>query len=218
MKKLLPGIFIKERKLLVLNPIPSYRPFNDEIVREGGKVYRVWNPRRSKAAAAILKGISEFPIKEGDKLLYLGAAHGYTCSFISNIIGERGLIYAVEFSERCFKELLPICRKYKNIIPIIADARKPELYFWIEEVDTVYCDIADPQETEIAIRNCEEFLKSGGYLLLAIKARSIDVTMKPKEVYKKEMKKLENSNFKIIDYKPLDPLEKDHAFIIAKFK
>jgi fibrillarin-like pre-rRNA processing protein len=215
MKELFPGVFLRSNKLLVLNPIPGYRPFNDEVVKLKGKEYRIWNPRRSKAAAAILKRIKEFPIGRENKILYLGAAHGYTCSFLSNIIGDKGIIYAVEFSERCFKELLPICEKYKNIAPIIADARKPEMYFWVEEVDIVYCDIADPQETEIAIRNCNEFLKQNGHLLLAIKARSIDVTLKPKKVYENEMKKLRDSGFKVIEWKTLDPLEKDHAFIVA---
>ena len=168
------------------------------------------------SAAAIAKGIESVPIEKDSKILYLGAAHGYTVSFISNILSDKGIIYAVEFSERCFNELLPICNKYKNISPILADVRKPELYYWIEKVDVVFCDISQPDETEIAIRNCKEFLKPEGYLMLAIKSRSIDITKTPKKVYQEEIAKLKKAGFKIVDWKTLDPLEKAHAFILAK--
>lgn len=218
MKEVLPRVFLMDRRLVVENPIPGFKPFNEQILKINKKEFRIWEPTRSKAAAAILKKIKEFPIKENSKILYLGAAHGYTCSFLSTIIGDKGIIYAIEFSERCFNELLPLCKKYKNITPILADARKTELYCWIEKVDVVYVDIADPQETEIAIRNCKEFLKPNGYLLMAIKSRSIDVTKSPRKIYDEVIEKLEDSNFEIIDCKTLDPFEQAHAFIIAKMK
>ncbi|OGI11705.1 hypothetical protein A3K64_00215 [Candidatus Micrarchaeota archaeon RBG_16_36_9] len=216
MKEIFPNIFSIDNKLLVENPVPGYKPFDEDILKQGKKEFRIWNPYRSKSAAAIVRGIKEFPVTESSKVLYLGAAHGYTPSFFSAIVGKNGVVYAVEFSERCFNELLPICSKYKNLTPILADARKPELYSWIEKVDIVYCDISQPDETEIAIRNCKEFLKPDGYLLLAIKSRSIDITRTPKEVYESEIKKLKESNYKIVDWKTLDPFERAHAFIIAK--
>ena len=216
MKEIFPGVFLIENKLATENPFSSYRPFDEELVKINKKEFRMWNPTRSKVGAAIKKGIKEFPIEKDSKILYLGAAHGYTSSFLSNIIGKKGVMYAVEFSERCFNELLILCLKYKNVVPILADARKPELYYWIEKVDVVYVDIAQPDETEIAIRNCKEFLKPNGYLMMAIKSRSIDVTKPPKEIYKNEIKKLRKDGFKVVDWKTLDPLEKAHAFIIAK--
>jgi len=217
MEEIFPGIFSINNKLATENSVLGYKPFDEELIIENKKEFRSWNPTRSKAAAAIKKGIKKFPIKKNDIILYLGAAHGYTPSFLSNVIGKNGIIYALEFSERCFQELLPLCLKYKNIVPILADARKPEIYQWIEKVDVVYVDIAQPDETEIAIRNCKEFLKPKGYLMVAIKSRSIDVTKSPKQVYKNEIKKLKEAGFKIVDWKTLDPLERAHAFIIAKF-
>jgi len=217
MKELFPRIFLMDNKLVVENPLPGFKPFDEEIIEFEKKELRIWDPYRSKAAAAILKGIKEFPIKENDKILYHGAAHGYTCSFLSSIVGKKGIIYAVEFSERCFNEFLPLCEKYKNIIPILADSRKPELFYWIEKVDVVYIDVAQPDEIEIFIRNCKEFLKKEGYGMIAVKSRSIDVIKSPKEVYKEALKKLEK-DFEIIDWKTLDPYERAHAFIIVKFK
>ncbi len=49
--------------------------------------YRVWNPFRSKLAAAILGGIDQIHIKPGSKVLYLGAASGTTVSHVSDIVG-----------------------------------------------------------------------------------------------------------------------------------
>lgn len=212
------GVYLIGNELAVRNLVKGYSPFGDKIITIDKNEYITWDPHRSKLSAAIIKGLKIMPIISGIKILYNGIAHGYTASKIACIIGNSGIIYGIEFSERCFNELLPLCMKYKNVVPILADARKPEIYYWIEKVDVVYVDIAQPDETEIAIRNCKEFLKSKGYLMLAIKSRSIDVTKSPKRIYKEEIEKLRKSGFKIIDWKTLDPLEKAHAFIVAKFK
>jgi len=57
-------------------------------VGEGEKTeYRVWNPFRSKLAAAILGGIDQIHMPPGSKVLYLGAASGTTVSHVSDIVG-----------------------------------------------------------------------------------------------------------------------------------
>ncbi|MEM5804799.1 MAG: fibrillarin-like rRNA/tRNA 2'-O-methyltransferase [Candidatus Aenigmatarchaeota archaeon] len=209
-----PGVFLVDGKVATKATFKEWRPFDEAIISG----YRLWDPNRSKASAAIAKGISTFPLKRGDKILYLGAAHGFTVSYLSDIIGKEGIIYAVEFSDRCFKELMQITAKYGNIAPILSDARLFENYGWVEKVDAVYCDIADPQQTETAIRNCREFLKKDGYLLLAIKSRSIDVTASPKQTVLSEIDKLKAAGFKVFDWKMLDPFEKDHGFVVAMMK
>jgi fibrillarin-like pre-rRNA processing protein len=217
MEEIFPRIYLINNKLAVENPIPGFKSFDEEIISIGKKEFRTWDHNRSKAAAAIKKGIKEFPIKENSKILYLGAAHGYTPSFLSSI-AIKGIIYAVEFSERCFNDLLPLCEKYKNIVPILADARKPELYAWIEKVDIVYIDVAQPDEIEIFVRNCKEFLKKDGYGMIAVKSRSIDVTKSPNVIYKEALRKLKESGFEIIDWKTLDPYERAHAMILVRMK
>lgn len=47
-------------------------------------------------------------------------------------------------------------------------------------------DIAQPDQTQIAIDNCEIFLKKGGHFFLVIKTRSIDVTKNPKRIVEEE--------------------------------
>lgn len=218
-KEKLPGIFLIDNKLATENSIRGFKPFSGQLIEIKNKEYRFWDPHRSKASAAIIKGIKEFPIKKGDYILYLGAAHGFTISFLRDIIGKQGIIYGVEISERCFNELLPLCEKYKNIVPILADARSPEKYenVILEKVDVIYEDVADPEQVQILIRNSKLFLKQNGYAMLAVKARSIDVTKNPNQIYKEVLQQLKE-HFEIIDWKKLEPFEADHCFIVMKKK
>lgn len=54
---------------------------------EGKIEYRVWNPFRSKLAAAILGGVEKIHMEPGSKVLYLGAASGTTVSHVADIVG-----------------------------------------------------------------------------------------------------------------------------------
>ena len=84
-------------------------------------------------------------------------------------------------------------------------------------MDLIYCDIAQPDQTNIAIDNCKIYLKEGKPMLLVIKTRSIDVTMSPKNVISQEIKKLESHSFEIKQKIDLAPFDKDHAMIKAIF-
>ena len=214
MKEIFPGIFSEGGKLYTKSLVGG-SVYGEMVIKRNGNEYREWIPERSKLAAAILNGMRNNPINEKSIILYLGAANGTTVSHISDITSG-GFIYAIEFSERAMRKLLKICEKRKNIMPILADARKPEEYYFIESVDVIYCDIAQPDETEIAIRNANEFLKKDGYLMIAIKSQSIDVTKEPKDVYEEEKEKLEKSNFKVLELIDLEPYERDHCMIISK--
>lgn len=184
-----------------------------KYIAKGSEELREWNPYRSKIAAAILKGMKIFPFNRGSKILYLGVSTGTTCSHISDIIRSEGIIYGVDFSERVFYSFLELAKKRDNIVPIFADARIPSEYYWVEEVDIVYCDIAQQDEVDIAIRNADMFLKKDGYLIIAIKSRSIDVTKDPEVVYENEIKKLEENKYKILELINLEPYEDSHALV-----
>lgn len=55
-------------------------------------------------------------------------------------------------------------------------------------------------------------------MILIIKTRSIDVTMKPQRVIKQELTKLQNSSFEILQVINLEPFDKDHALVSAIYK
>lgn len=114
----------------------------------------------------------------------MGAASGTTCSHVADIIGEKGVLYAVEFSARCGRDLISMAKKRTNVVPIIEDARKPQLYrFMIDMVDFVFADVAQPDQARIIALNCRYFLKNGGVFMIAIKASCIDSTQDPKVVF-----------------------------------
>jgi rRNA 2'-O-methyltransferase fibrillarin len=91
-----PGVFIargKEDALVTLNMVPGDAVYGEKRISIEDKEndtkveYRVWNPFRSKLAAAILGGVDQIHMPPGCKVLYLGAASGTTVSHVSDIVG-----------------------------------------------------------------------------------------------------------------------------------
>ena len=206
-----------EKRIATLNLVKGVDVYGENLVKYGGEEYRIWDPFRSKLAGALQNGLANLPVMNRSKVLYIGASTGTTVSHISDIIGTNGIIFAVESSSRVARELLEnLASKRENIVPILADARKPRSYFSVfGPVDVMYCDIAQPDQTEIAIANCFVYLKPNGALLLVVKTRSINVLLNPKTVFAQEAKKLENNKFSIEQIIDLEPFDKDHALIHA---
>jgi len=205
-----------EKKIATQNLVPGNQVYNEKLVQSKGVEYRVWNPFRSKLAAAIINGLKDFPFNQKSDVLYLGVSTGTTISHISDIVSQGGTIFGIEHASRVARDFLDRVESHrKNIVPIIQDARRPEEFFSVyKKVDIVYVDIAQPEQTNIAIENCRLYLKSGGYLFLVIKTRSIDVVKDPKRVIKDEIKKLDTL-FEIKQTIDLHPYDKDHAMVIA---
>ncbi|MEN6609617.1 MAG: fibrillarin-like rRNA/tRNA 2'-O-methyltransferase [Methanoregulaceae archaeon] len=151
--------------------------------------YRVWDPARSKMAAFChLGGVVD--LTRNQSILYLGAANGTT---VSHVADYTGTVYAVEFAARPMRDLLEIARKRKNIVPIMGDARLPEEYApFVEPVDLIYMDIAQPDQVPIVLRNTQ-FLKTGGSLILMLKTRSIDTTRVPEDLCSDAVRELSNT-------------------------
>jgi len=212
------NVFKIDGKFATQNLVPGERVYGEQLVKIDGVEYRVWDPFRSKPAAALKKGLKTFPLWEGMKILYLGIASGTTASHFSDIIKREGIIYGVEISDEPIKDLVLIAEKRKNIVPILANAKKPEEYedLVLDKVDLVYEDIADPDQIKILIWNAEKFLKPKGYAMIAIKSQSIDVTKRPREVYKECIQELSN-HFEILDKVELDPFEKKHLFLVMRY-
>ena len=199
--------------MATLSQAPGTNVYGEEIVGIDGREYRVWDPFRSKLAAGILKGLSNVPIQPGKKVLYLGASSGTTASHVSDIVGEKGIVYCVEFAQRSFRDLVNnVCKERRNMIPVFEDARFPMRYRSIvQTIDTVYSDIAQPDQARILSENLDSYLEPKGEYLMAVKARSIDVSKHPSEIYRREKLVLENRGYKVVEMIKLDPFEKDHA-------
>jgi len=209
------GIFKDKNRLFTQNPnnCKGIKVYNEKLINYKGNQYRSWNPYRSKLSAALKNGL-KIDLKKEFNVLYLGAATGTTVSHISDIIKE-GIIYSVENSPIAVKKLINVSEKRNNIIPILSDANHPDRYNHIvSQVDMVYQDISQRNQAEIFIKNIQTYLKNKGLGVLIVKARSIDVSIKPKKAFEKVEMQLKENGFKIIDKIDLSPYEKDHAAIL----
>jgi fibrillarin-like pre-rRNA processing protein len=208
-------------RLATRNLTPGKRVYGERLVKWEGAEYREWNPYRSKLAAAIANGLKYVPIQEGTHILYLGAASGTTPSHMSDIVGDKGLIYSVEFSPRVFREFMEklVDQGRRNVVPILGDARFPYQYaHYVKGVDVAYIDVAQPAQAKILADNADYFLKPGGHVMLVIKAMSIDVTAPATETFKQEINTLKERGFDILEVVHLEPYDTAHAMVVAKKK
>lgn len=173
---------------------------------------RVWDPYRSKLSALyhLGKGVD---LKPDMRVLYLGAAHGTT---VSHVADYAEVVYAVEFAPRPMQDLLEVAKRRSNIVPIMADAARPEQYApLLESVDLISQDIAQPDQVTIALRN-GAFLKHGGTFILMLKTRSVDVRREPRLVFGDAVSQLGSGGLVVQDSVWLAPYHHDHAAIVCE--
>ncbi len=211
------GVYKDKKQLFTVNPKDLFgeKVYNEKIIKKNNKEFRSWNPYRSKLSALILKK-GDIKIKPNYNVLYLGAATGTTVSHMSDIL-TKGNIYAVENSAVSMKKLIKVCKKRKNIIPIFEDAFHFERYkVIVPKIDFLYQDISQRNQSTIFIENINRYMKKGKKSIIMVKARSIDVSLKPKEVYDRVCNTFEEKKLKILEKIVLSPFDKDHAAIIVR--
>jgi len=208
----------EQKSISTKSLVPGTSVYGEKLVKEGEDEFRLWSPRRSKLSAAIKRGLTEMPIQPGSMVLYLGAAAGTTVIHCSDIVGPNGVIYAVEFSQRTVRDLVQLAAVRPNIIPILDDARHPTRYAPLVSgtIEVVYQDVAQPNQASILYENLKTFCSFGAWGMLAIKARSIDSISSLEEVYSREIAELDNKGLEIVENINLEPLEKDHRFVVCR--
>lgn len=215
-----PGVY-KLRKgmriqLLTRNLSPGEQVYGEQLVRKAGVEYRAWEAKRSKLAAAILNGLNQLGLADGQSVLYLGASSGTTVSHVSDIVGSEGLVFAVENAPTMVRELVFVAEKRQNLIPILEDANHPERYqHRVLHADFLYQDISQRNQVEIFLKNVHLFLRPSGFCVLCVKARSIDMTKNPRDLFKEVRKQLEKEML-VVDARDLSPFQRDHMFFVCK--
>lgn len=200
----------KEELLATRTAVPG-----GDAVEFEGTFYRPWSPVTSKLSSMIVKGM-KIPLGKRSRVLYLGAASGTTVTHVSDIASD-GLVFAVEFAPRPARDLLRVVEPRLNLIPIIADARYPENYPpFIDQVDFLYQDVAQPDQASIAIANAEKHLCKGGHVAIAIKARSISIAEDTGEIFRREVEMLA-TKFEVLQTVSLEPLHKDHLAVLCQY-
>lgn len=173
--------------------------------------WRRWDPHRSKVGA-MLELEMETGLDGGETVLYLGAASGTTVSHVADFAGPT---YAVEFAPRPMRDLLSVTDSRPTLFPLLKDAREPETYAHVvEPVDFLVQDVATRGQARVAARNAT-FLRDDGRLLMAVKARSEDVTADPEEVFESVETEL-SETYDILDSASLEPFHEDHLGIVAR--
>lgn len=216
-----PGIFHekgKKTQLYTINFVKGKTVYGESLRKQKKTEFREWDASKSKLGAYIMKGGNQVALKPSHTVLYLGASTGTTVSHVSDIVGNQGFIFAVEFAPRVCRDLVFVAEDRKNIAPILADANQPDTYKdRIEKVDWLFMDIAQKNQPEIFLKNIQAFLKPKGYALLALKARSIDVAKRPGEIFQQVQRKLEE-HLTLVDKRFLSPFQKDHVLFVFKKK
>ena len=141
-------------------------------------------------------------------------------SHVSDIVGRKGVVYAVEFSPTIARALIRLAASRSNIVPIVNDARHPVRYASIVsgQVDIVYQDVAQPDQARILHDNVAAFCSYGAWALIAIKARSIDSTLDVRQIYNREISKLDELGLEVIDRIDLEPFDRDHVFAVCRVR
>lgn len=209
-----PGVYTDGQSLYTVNLVPGISVYGERLVASGTQEFRAWNPRRSKLSALLLKGFTEYPFRKDSRVLYLGAATGTTASHISDIVPD-GVVYCVEMAPKAFEKLLALSERRKNLVPILADARRPEVYRGIVgRVDVLYQDVAQRGQSQIFLRNFS-LVRPAGLGILMLKARSVDVAASPERVFREELRVLRLDGLHIRSVVRLDPYQADHAAFIV---
>ena len=174
--------------------------------------WRCWDAGRSKLGAMLESGM-EIDLTGGEGVLYLGAASGTTVSHVADFAGPT---YAVEFAPRPMGNLIEVAEARENLFPLLKDARKPDTYSHVVErdLDVLVQDVATRGQASVAVDNAR-FLADDGQLLLAIKARSEDVTADPKTVFDSVCDEL-TETYEIVDRQRLEPSHDDHLGVVAR--
>lgn len=199
------------------------RPAFGESVVSGpdGHAWRHFDPRRSKTAATLRSGgLGEdlLAVLSGAPLLYLGAASGSSLSHLADIVAPEPA-FGVEVAARSFADLLDNLRGWPNVFPVHADARRPERYAaLVGRAGTIVQDVAAPDQVEILAANAGAFLPKGAPLLLFLKARSVDSTADPGEVFGATRERLPVAGFEVREQRSLEPFDRDHRAYLLRWR
>ena len=205
-------VFLDRGRLYTESLCPGRRIYGERLFTISGTEYREWDPRRSKLAAYLTVGGKQFPFRKDSKVLYLGASSGTTPSHVADICAD-GKVYCVEFAQRMFRDLVGTCETRPNMMPILGDATVPSEYsMFADSVDVVYQDVAQKMQAKILCDNMDAF--NAEYGMVAVKARSEDVTASPESIFRDAEKVIRDRGYKVIDDEPLDPYEKAHAILV----
>jgi fibrillarin-like pre-rRNA processing protein len=113
------------------------------------------------------------------------------------------------------RDLVAVARERERLFPLLKDAREPERYAHVvEPVDAIVQDVATRGQAEVALDN-RRFLRAEGRLVLALKARSEDVTREPEAVFEEALATL-REGYEVLATERLEPHHDAHMGVVAR--
>ena len=173
-----------------------------------------WNAYKSKWKAALEKGIKIDLVNQN--ILYLGASSGTTVGHISKL--TKGIVFAVEKSNKMAVRLIKLAKERKNIAPIFGDAHDSRLIkksIFGKEINIVFQDIPSLDQLEI-LEKVSKIVKKDCGFLFSLKAKSMS-QKNSKEIVENVRRRLKEK-FKIIEETSLEPFHKHHWFFVLEKK
>jgi fibrillarin-like pre-rRNA processing protein len=206
---------LPDGRLATENLDPGTDVYGEDLVRRDDAEHRVWDPSRSKLAAALLKGVPELPFGPGDTVLYLGGGAGTTVSHVSDVVGEDGRVVAVDASPWAVRDLLDLADDRDNVVPVLADAAEPDAYApQVPGVDAVVQDVAQRNQADILLRNLDRFEPPRAFV--AVKARSVDVAADPRRIADEQLDRLQARGWSVAHRVSLEPYEEAHTAAVVE--
>ncbi|KAH8382618.1 hypothetical protein KR009_004409, partial [Drosophila setifemur] len=174
--------------------------------------FRSWSPFQSKLAAGIMGGVRNLHLRGGCKVLYLGAGFGRTVSHIADIIGESGLVYAVEQGPWAERQLAGLAVRRPNVVPVIEDATMP--YKYRQQVpagvDLIFCDLPQVDQVRSLMLNARHFLAFGGHFVTFVRVKGSG-----QEMIAAESERLRQNHLEPLEHYFLEPYKPGYALVVG---
>ncbi len=210
-----PSVWREGRDLYTRNLEPGVKVYGESLRTVDGVEYRVWDPWRSKLAAALVNDAPAALLAPPRAVLYLGGAHGTTASHLSDL-WPRTPVYVVEKSPSSFAPLLALARRRENLLPFLADAQLPERYRAdVGEVDLLYQDVAQRDQARIFLENAEACLRDGGRGVLMLKVRSVTQRRPAAAVLRETRAALGQGGCRVDAEVSLAPFAREHVALLS---
>jgi fibrillarin-like rRNA methylase len=161
---------------------------------------------------------------EGASVLYLGAGHGTTVSHLHDHLcgaGNEfgGQIVAVDIAPRCLRDLIRLAKVRPGLLPVLADARKPEtLSPWLpNRVPWLFQDVSQAGQVDIFLAAAKNFLAPDGLALLSLKSASERVSAgDAEEQYAAAADSMAEAGLEVLEVIVLTGWEEQHALITSR--
>ncbi|KAL6517032.1 hypothetical protein OROHE_017992 [Orobanche hederae] len=208
------GIFVAKRKkkdiICTKNLVCGEALHTDDLIsvenENGTEVeYRVWDPRNSKLAAAITRGVTDMWIKPGSRVLYLGDVCGITVVFqLSDLVGSVGLVYVVGMCD----DIVNMANKRSNVVRIFGN---PHLFSTYRMVVGMV-DVLLRMSVNDVVLNAGFYLKTGGHYMIATQESKTNINVHDLFAHRHERRE-----FKQIELIRLEPTEGAYVMVVGVF-